>query len=208
MTMDHADLPSHGIFDGLRRRGLWLLMATVLLIPKLLSMRRNRRRWNVLRLTTATLGALVFLGAILWRDTHDVNGLFVAGCALMLLAAMAFPETPKLNIDQRARELGAVVVVEGGRYRSADQPEVSVNLFIGKDCVWLLDKGLHIRREIPFSLVEPIRVEPADGSCTLSIGPPETPTSLTYRGPFASHFAQVAQATLCNQLRHELPILR
>src|SRR5258707_973346 len=80
--------PQETIAVRLRNFGLGILFALVLLLPKLLNLRRDRRSWLAFRILLAIAGAsLVVLPLSLWNSWHAA----IAGLA-MFLAAILLPE--------------------------------------------------------------------------------------------------------------------
>jgi hypothetical protein len=98
----------------LRNLGLAALFAFVLLIPKLLNLRRDRRSWFAFRVLLAIAGAsLVILPLSLWNNwTAGIAGLAMFLAAILLPAAK-----PNTTLADSAARLGALVIVNGGLYR-------------------------------------------------------------------------------------------
>jgi hypothetical protein len=188
----------------LRRGALWLLFAAILMIPRMLGLRRHPRSWNALRVAAGLLGV-----AIVAVDHIERAGAVLAACgaALVLLALVIAPERRKLSVDQRARELGALVVVSGGRYRAADGSLREAWLFVGPRRLWALDADLRTLVELPLAAGGVVRAEANGKSWKLCVGGEEGVAEFLYRGPFAEHLARVAESTLRSQLRRELPVL-
>jgi hypothetical protein len=205
VTEQTATTRSEGILPRVRRAALWLLFALLLVFPKMIRLRRSARAWNALRVAVALLGAgSLALGVAGPARIAEI----IAGILLLALALLIPPERAKLSVDQRARELGAFVAVDGGRYQPQGQGALPVRLFVGPQHIWILDAALRTLREMPLAQLETLRAEPApDGWRLLLMGRGAT-AELGYRGPFAEHLARVAESTVRSQLRRELPILR
>jgi hypothetical protein len=189
----------------LRRAALFTLFALVLVVPKTLALRRRRGVWNVLRLVAALLGAfLVAAGRgpeLGWLRP-------AAGLVLILLAVLVPPAEAEKSVDEQARELGALVVVNGGRFRVADGKLVLTRLFVASDRVHALDLKHRLLIEIPLAEVSSLRVEPRAGGWRLRLDWDQTTAEFSYDGFFAEHLARVAETTLLTQLRRELPVLK
>jgi hypothetical protein len=203
--MDENSSTARDVARRLRRGSLWVLFATTLMLPRVLALRRRPRRWNFLRFAAGLLGA-----AIVAVDFVNHSGAVLAGCgaALTLLAVLIPAEHNKPSIDEQAREFGALVVVNGGWYRTADGSLVKAQLFVGPDRIRALDADLHTLLEIPLGQLGVVRVEAVEQTWRLCLGREEGVAEFFYRGPFAEHLARVAESTVRSQLHRELPVLR
>src|SRR5882762_3770743 len=101
----------------LRNFGLGILFAFVLLVPKLLNLRRDRRSWLAFRVLLAIGGAsLVVLPLSLWNSWHAA----IAGLAMFLAAILLPGAKPDTTLADTAARLGALVIVNGGIYQVND----------------------------------------------------------------------------------------
>lgn len=194
--------------DRLRRGALWMIFGMVLLIPKVNRLRRQVRAWNLVRMLMALAGAaMLALGAV---RGHALT-LLVAGALLLLLALVATPDRPQvssaLSIDARARELGAWIALDGGRYIDAAGSRPRAKLFIGPDRLWALDAALQVLLEIPLQQIRAVFVEPAGADWIFRLDGEQTSAEFIYQGSFAEHLARVAEATVRSRLHRELPVL-
>jgi hypothetical protein len=187
----------------LRRSVLWVLFAMVMAIPNMLALRRRAALWNFIRFVLVAGGAgVVALG---WIHRSFAG---IAAGALLLLCGLIPPERKRRSTDQRARELGALIVVDGGYYQLSPSTMREARLFVAPDRVCVLDAKLEPLLEIPLASVTGVTVEAEGDSARLSVVSRDTSANFFYRGPFAAHFAGVAESTLRSQLHKELPILR
>jgi hypothetical protein len=198
----------HGLRAGavrLRRAVLWLIFGSILMIPKINRLRRHRRAWNFGRSFAGLAGvAMIAIGA---AEQHKF-AMIALGAVALLLALLLVPERPKLSVDARARELGALVVVDGGVYKSdADAPH-RAKLFIGADRLWVLNSALVVLSEIPLRQLRELILEPAGADWKLRIDCGQSVAEFLYRGDFAEHLARVAEEILRSRLHRELPVLR
>ncbi len=189
--------------SGLRRGVLWVLFAMALAIPKTLALRRRTGLWNFIRVALVVGGA--WLAAFGWR--HRSAAGITAG-AVLFLCGLIPPERERRSTDQRARELGALIVVDGGYYQISQNVMREARLFVGLERVWVLDAKLEPLLEIPLASVTGVTVEAEGDRARLSVVSRDDSANFFYRGPFAAHFAGVAESTLRSQLHRELPILR
>ena len=203
-----TESPRHGLRAGavrLRRAVLWLIFGSILMIPKINRLRRHRRAWNFGRSFAGLVGvAMIAIGA---AEQHKF-AIVALGALALLLALLLAPERPKRSVDARARELGALVVVDGGVYKSdADAPN-RAKLFIGADRLWVLNSALAVLSEIPLQQLRELKVEPAGADWKLRLDCGQSAAEFLYRGDFAEHLARVADEILRSRLRRELPVLR
>src|SRR5580692_8376732 len=130
----------------LRHLVIGTLFALVLLIPKILHLRRNPRSWMVLRIFLGVAGAaLVLLPLGLWTSFVPA----IVGLAMFISAILLPPAKPDANADDKADELGALVVVNGGRFQPGSAPSAAVQLFVGAESIWVLDRSFQPLLEIP-----------------------------------------------------------
>lgn len=198
----------------LRRAALFVLFTAVLLIPKALGLRRRRVLWNGLRLGAAIVGA-VFMGTLRGGELGWLG--LVTGLLLVLLALLVRPATQSKSVDEQARELDALVVLNGGRFTGADGKPAEARLFVAPQHLYVLDPRQRPLLEIPLDAISSVRVEEAtetdqakeaNEGWQLVIEWNQEVASFHYVGFFAEHLARVAETTLRSQLHRELPVLR
>lgn len=189
---------------GLRRAVLWMIFGSILMIPQMNRLRRRAWAWTFGRIVAGSAGvAMIAVGA---AEQHTI-AIIATGAVLLLFALLLPPEREKLSVDARARELGALIVVDGGVYRDAKGPQ-RAKLFIGADRLWVLNSGLAVLSEIPLQGLREVIVKPAGSGWKLRLDCDHTAAEFLYEGDFAEHLARVADETLRNRLRRELPVLR
>lgn len=187
----------------LRRVGLWLIFALVLMIPKVNRLRRRRRAWNLIRILVAIAGtAILIFGLARGRGF----ALIFVGVLMLLVGLLLSAERPEISIDARAKELGALITVDGGHYIDGAGNRHRSKLFVGPDRLWALDPGLHILLEIPLTQVRTLVVEPSGTGWSFRVYDEKTKTEFIYEGSFAQHLAGVAEATVRSRLNRELTV--
>src|SRR5713226_1414004 len=135
-----------GFGKRLRHLAVGALFALVLLIPKILRVRRNPRSWMLFRIFWGVAGAaLVVLPLGLGAGFVPP----IVGLAMFISSILLPPAKPDTNADDKARELGALVVVNGGRFKLGDAPSFAAQLFVGTEHVWVLDSRFQSFLEIP-----------------------------------------------------------
>jgi len=93
------------------------LFALVLLIPKILHARRNPRSWMLFRIFLAVAGAALVIAPLgAWSSYAPA----VLGLTMFISAILLPPAKPESKIDNTARALGVLVVVNGGKFKLGD----------------------------------------------------------------------------------------
>jgi hypothetical protein len=180
------------------------LFATILLVPRFLNLRRNEKTWTAFRIVMGMVGAaLVILPLSLW------NGLVMAvfGLALFIASILIPSAQPSTSRDDKARQLGALVVVNGGKYQPGNLPVAGVDLFVGNENVWALDDHLQPLLVIPTAEISSARAENKNGRWILKIRWSDHVAEFLYHGFFAEHLARVAESTINSTIPTTLPIL-
>lgn len=210
MSTAPATAASHdeGTLARLRNFLIGAMFAAVLLIPKLLRIRHNPQTWMTFRVFLGFAGAaLVILPLSLWNSWLAA----IAGLAMFLASILLPPAQSHANADEKARELGALVIVNGGKYRLANAPAAAVQLFVGAEQIWALDSHLNTLLVIPAAGITSSAVLPTQkrDRWILQIRWAETAADFSYHGVFAEHLALVAQTTLASvmQMRSPLAVL-
>lgn len=203
--MNDAISPLRAGTARLRRGVLWTIFAIVLVIPKVNRLRRRSRTWNMVRLLIAVVGA----GIVVLAVTRGYAAApIAAGILMVLFASIVAPERPEFSIDVRAKELGALIVVDGGQYLDASGCAHRAKLFLAPDRLLALNPALQVLAEIPLHEIRALIVEPASADWNFRVERPEIMATFVYEGTFGEHLARVAEATVRGQLHRELPVLR
>jgi hypothetical protein len=218
----------------LRSFALGALFALVLLVPKLLNIRRDRRSWLAFRVLLAIGGAsLVILPLSLWNSWHAA----IAGLAMFLAAILLPAAKPETTLADTAAQLGALVIINGGTYqlengeletaileggrlqggpleagRLEDQQAAiarpsAEQLFICSERIWALDSSLHPLLVIPVSQISSATAAESAGDWIVRVRWADHSADFHYRGVFAEHLARVAESTLRSVMHVPLPIL-
>jgi hypothetical protein len=188
----------------LRHFAVGVLFALVLLIPKMLHARRNPRSWLVFRIFLGVAGAaLVVLPLGLGTSFFPA----IVGLAMFIAAILLPPAKMETNVDDKARELGAFVVVNGGRFQPGEGPSFAAQLFVGAEHISVLDSHFQPFLKIPVSEITSARAEESDGHWFLRVDWATKTAVFAYRGVFAKHLARVAESTIGSVMRPALPVL-
>src|SRR5437588_4060959 len=114
----------------LRNAAIGGLFALVLIVPRILHLRRNPRSWMLFRIFLGVAGAaLVVLP--LGLGTSFVPA--IVGLAMFISAILLPPAKPATNAGDKAHELGALVVVNGGRFQPERAASAAVQLFVSAE---------------------------------------------------------------------------
>ncbi len=187
----------------LRNAAIGSLFALVLLLPKLLNLRRDRRTWLAFRILLAIAGAsLVILPLSLWNNwTAGIAGL------AMFLAAILLPGAkPDTALSDTAAQLGALVVVNGGEYQPGNAQPAPVKLFVGSERIWALDSRMHPLLVVPTAQISSVSAAESAGDWILRVRWADHTADFHYRGIFAEHLARVAESTLRSIMHQPLPV--
>jgi hypothetical protein len=191
-------------FTRLRNAGIVGLFAIALLIPKIMHLRRNEGSWFFFRILLGVLGAsFVLLPLALWKSYL----LSVVGLAMFITAILLPSARADTTADEKARELGALVVVNGGEYQPGNAPAARAMLYAGVENIWALDQHFQPLLVIPVRELTVARAELAAGVWYLRLRWADHAAELSYRGIFAEHLARVAESTVQSVMRPTLPVL-
>ncbi|MGC1416507.1 MAG: hypothetical protein WA817_14570 [Candidatus Acidiferrum sp.] len=197
--------PHHdGAAARLRNLLIGSLFALVLLIPKLLHIRRNPQSWMAFRVFLGFAGAaLVVLPLSLWNSWLAAP----AGLVMFLAAILLPPAKPHAFSNEKARELGVLVVVNGGKYQRPNAGPAPVQLFVGAQQICALDSHLEPLLVIPAAEIISARALQIKNRWFLQVRWSQSVAEFTYEGIFAEHLARVAESTLASVMRSPLPVL-
>jgi hypothetical protein len=189
----------------LRIAATGVAFAVVLLVPKLLRLRRDERSWLAFRILLGFTGAaLVILPLAIWNSWLAA----IAGLAMFLAAVLMQPTPPEISVDDKARELGTLVVVNGGSYQpTAAAPASPVQLFVGAETIWALNSQLRPAAVVPVAQISSITLQETPNAWLLRIHAAHRTTDFLYTGIFAEHFARVAETTLRGVIPTPLPVV-
>jgi len=195
----------------LKRAAIGVLFFLILLIPRVRRLRRRVQVWTAVRVMAGLTG----LGLV-WLYFSGRSAGFLVCAALLILFALLIRATPVVkSLDERARELGALSILNGGiMIPSPGEPPCKVNIFASTHRL-AVESGDRILLEIPLAKIQSCAaraVEPGEGKpWELEItwnSPNLQTTRFHFSGFFAEHLARVAEATIENLRREELTVLK
>jgi hypothetical protein len=193
---------------GARFRNLLIgaMFAVVLLVPKLLHIRHNAQSWMAFRIFLGFAGAaLVILPLSLWNSWLAA----IAGLGMFLAAILLPPVQSHTLPDDKARELGALVIVNGGKYQPGNSAPSPVQLFVGAKHIWALDSHLQPLLVIPAAEIISAKAmqSQAKNHWILQVRWSDHAAEFSYAGVFAEHLARVAQSTVGSVMHSPLAVL-
>jgi hypothetical protein len=174
------------------------------IVPNLLHLRRNPRSWLVFRVALGFAGAaLVVLPLSVWNSWIAA----IIGLAMFTAAILLPSDNADTSADRKARELGALLVVNGGKYQPGNAPATAVRIFVGAEHIWALDSRFQPLLVIPTPEISSVRAEESGGRWNLQIRWTDHTAEFSYRGFFAEHLARTAESTLRSVMPTSLPAL-
>jgi hypothetical protein len=188
----------------LRNAAIGTLFALALTVPKILHLRRNPNSWLLFRILLGVTGAAFVILPLGLGNSYVLS---VAGLVLFVSSILLPPAKPDTSIDDKARELGALVVVNGGRYRLGKAPPAAVRLFVSPERICVLNAHFEPLLAIAANEIASVHVEESAGQWMLRMIWADQTAELIYRGVFAEHLARIAETTLRGVMRPALPAL-
>lgn len=182
----------------LRNFALDALFAFGSLGPRLIHLRRSPSSWLAFRVLLGFAGAaLVVVPLGLWNSWVVA----IVGMAMFLAAVLLPPAKPIAPWEEKARELGAFSVPNGGEYQPKDARAARVQLFVGREQVSALDSRFQSLLVIPAAEISSVRTVQIDGGWNLQILWPDHLAEFRYRGIFAERRARVAEEQIASVIR-------
>jgi len=179
------------------------LFALAQLARNLLHLRRNPRSWLLFRIALGFAGAaLVILPLSLWNSWTAG----IAGLAMFTAAILLPPAKTGTSADRKARELGAVAMLDGGKYQPGNAPAAAVRIFASAENIWALDSRFQPLLVIPTAQISSVRAEESAGRWNLQIRWLDHTAEFSYRGIFAEHLARRAESSLRAVMPAALPV--
>ena len=154
-------------------------------------LRRNPRLWAFFRLALGVGGAALVLFPVASGNGYIFS---VAGLVMFITAILLLPAATRTGLEDRARELGALLVVDGGRYQLPNSSSsVPVQLFVFADHISALDGKLRRALEIPTAEITSfLALQDAKG-WFLEVIWSNGAAEFSYRGVSAERLAHIAE---------------
>jgi hypothetical protein len=169
-----------------------------------LNLRRSEHAWTTFRTLLGIFGAaLVILPLSFWSGYQ----IAIVGLAMFTTAILLPPVELAVGMEDKARELGALNIVDGGLFLSENRPDTSVNLFVAPENVWALNSDLQPLLVLPVAEITYIQVEYYDSGWRLNIRCMGRIAAFAYSGVFAEQQARVAESAILNVIESSRPTL-
>jgi hypothetical protein len=205
MTSTPASLAEHEAAGRrIRHAALGSAFALILLVPKILRLRKNKASWLVLRILIGFTGAALVIVPLSIGNSWlpAIAGLVLFLAAILLPGAKAGP-----SVEEKAKELGALIVLNAGEYHPGNAPAVRAKLFIRPENIWVLDSTFKPLLIIPIAAISSANAAESQGQWILRVRWSAYTADFGYRGVFAGHLAGIAESTIRSVMHPALPIL-
>jgi len=154
----------------------------------------GKSRWILLRIILALGGATFVLFPIASGNNYAFS---VAGLLMFVAAILLPPVKPRITLEQKARELGALAVVDGGRYRFPNSSSSAhVRLFVASDRILSLDAKFRVLLEIPTAEITSFLAVQAQKGWFLEVLWSANAAEFHYRGDSAEPLARAAEKAI------------
>ncbi|HYL84626.1 MAG TPA: hypothetical protein VE263_10345 [Candidatus Angelobacter sp.] len=169
------------------------------------TLRRNPRSWMLFRLVLALGGAALVLFPVASGNSYIFS---VAGLVMFVAAILLLPAQPRITLEDKARELGALLVVDGGRYHLPhSSSSVPVHLFVAADRVSALDSKFRVVLEIPTAEISSFLALRAEKGWFLEVIWSTSAAEFSYRGGSGERLAHIAENALRRVAPAPAPVL-
>jgi hypothetical protein len=193
---------AEGLSAKLRKVVIDAGFAVVLLVPKVLSLRRDERSWVIFRMVLGVFGASLVVLPIGFFGSYF---LAVAGLVAFIVAILLPPPKATSVTDDKARELGALTVIDGGTFQSGTFA-VPVQLFVGSQNLWALEADFHPLLVVPVTELISAQAEEVEGCWILRLRWVDRSAIFSYSGVFGEQQARVAESTVQSMMRSAAPV--
>jgi hypothetical protein len=208
--------------NRLKQGALAFLFSAVLVIPRVRRLRRRVRVWTLIRVFAAVAGAWLVWQFV--RGTAGIPSLLFAITLAGFALLRARPE--QKSIDDVAREINALVVLNGGSWinEAHSKPVPKTSIFVVPDRLAVFTTSLQQVAQIPLAGVRQVGTHAVLPASPTMYGDPVAQAwemeifwtsrikthSATFRfeGFFAEHLARVAEQTITSVWKKQLPVLR
>ena len=195
----------------LKRAAIGVLIFLILLIPRVRRLRRRVRLWTGFRIAAGVAGLV--LGTVFLSGGS--TGFLVGGVTLALFALLIRATPVRKSLEDQARELGALVVLNGGDWiPPTGNPALAADIFAAAERLIVEHGGGRTLLEIPLAEIQSCAaraIELGEGKpweLEIAWNSPGPQTArFHFDGLFAEHLARVAETTIGNLRRKELPVL-
>jgi hypothetical protein len=161
--------------------------------PKLLAFRSTPGAWTMLRMLLGAAGAaLVVLPLSLWNAWAFAP----VGLVLFLLAVLLPPLRQDRGTAKAIEQLGAYLVLDGGRVFHPAAEAVGVKFYLTATRVWVLDAKLRPLVVIPANEITLVTAFPSQSDWLLRVNWKSGSAEFAFAGLFAERRARLAEEGL------------
>lgn len=155
------------------------------------AVRGNTRFWTFFRLALGLGGAALVLQPVATGNSYIFC---IVGMVMFVAAILLVPLKPRITLQEKARELGALTVVNGGRYHLPHSSSFApVQLFVAADRISVLDAKFRLLLEIPPAEITSVLALRADKGWFLEVIWTTNAAEFSYRGGSAERLALAAE---------------
>lgn len=152
---------------------------------------RKASSWMLFRIVLGVVGATLVIFPVTSGNGYIFS---IAGLVMFVAAILFSPAKPKVTLEDKARELGALTFVDGGRYRLPDSSSsVAVQLFVSADRICGLDAKLRPLVEIPTGEITSFLAIETEKGWFLEVVWAAHAAEFSYRGVSAERLAHAAE---------------
>lgn len=153
--------------------------------------RHKAGSWMLFRVVLGVVGAALVIFPVTSGNGYVFS---VAGLVMFVAAILFSPAKPKVTLEDKARELGALTFVDGGRYRLPDSSSsVPVQLIVSAGRIYALDAKFHPLVEIPAGEITSFLAIETEKGWFLEIIWSAHTAEFYYRGVSAERLAHAAE---------------
>jgi hypothetical protein len=157
--------------------------------------RRSKSSWLAFRVALGMFGAGLVVLPLGYGRAWTL-ALPITGLALFVAAILLPPALDRMSDKEKARALGAIIVVDGGDYRRGNMLGFPAKMYVGRDRVRVLDPNHQELLTIPSEEIVSANAEECDGKWSLRICWGREEALFAYDGAFAEHRAIAAQGAV------------
>ncbi len=190
---------TNGLTAKFRKSVVGASFAVVQFAPRALNIRRNENSWTIFRTILGFLGAALVVLPIGFYSSYF---LAVIGLGIFIAAILMPPAKSTTCAEDKARELGALAVVNGGLFYSNGVPPVPVQLFVGSQNLWAVQSSdFHPVLVVAAPELVSARAEETPGGWILRVRWADHSAMFSYSGVFAENLARNAESTVRSIMR-------
>jgi len=187
--------------SGARGVAMETIAAAVRLVARIPKLRRNARAWALFRVVLGLAGAALVVLPIGLANNYYYA---VFGMILFVAAILLPPAQMPVSVEEKARELGALAVLDGGRLIHGGSGSAAVNLYVNAERILALDARFRTLLVVPVNELSFVHTEQTDERWILSVLWTDSSAQFAYSGMSAEHLAHTAETALQSFMAQDL----